>query len=106
MLESYPFKYKDELVGIISYDRSTDKYSFELNKDFKGLLPLTMFGMPPQDRDRIVQSQDILDFIKRRIFPANRQNINAHMKIAGLTEYHPWDIFISNLGVQDRKSVV
>lgn len=99
MLESYKLMdMRGNYIGDLGKNSETKEYSFTPNPKWTGLLPVAFYGAPTQNRQDVVRSKLIDNWIRSRVAPRNRDGIESILKRMNLHEYDEWEILKKNWG--------
>ena len=100
MLESYNFLKKDKIIGILSYDTETKKFSFKKISKNKKDYPLPFFIHTPFNDD--VEDDILYNYLEERVIDKNNMGINEVLDMLGLSEWNLYDILKYNNGKTNR----
>lgn len=95
MLEIYDLYYKNKKCGEIHYNRQEDKFKAFLHSKVNNEFPVGLFtpkALPEVDDTRVKM------YIKNRVAPKTRENIQDLLRAKGLKSYSPWGLYKANKG--------
>lgn len=94
MIDKYILMCKDVAVGDLIYDTSTKSFTFKKYDEIiaRKYLPLGMYSYSNWNIDYTPNNDDIVFWIKERVVPEERQNINEVLEAIGLVDYDFWEI--------------
>lgn len=100
-METYYLYNMDTLLGSISYDKETYKYTFIKSKENVGFPP--SFSKDPfigNVKDEIL-SKDVHEFVINRITPKRGKLLDIYFKLFDLGYYGEWELFVSLSGMSE-----
>lgn len=98
-VDKYYLMCKDKLTGILSYDFSKDKFSFEEDSEYKGMhpFPAIKFG---EVKDKSNPWDELIkDWVDDRVIQENRPDCRDVLEYFNLSYYNKWDICRKNSGM-------
>ena len=104
MLRSFGLHDKalEKQVGILRYDTDTKQFSMSLFTDVPANdLPLSL-EIFANNGKRELNHQDVMTWIRGRICPPGRQNINSILKDFDLSEYDEFGILMHTMARCDK----
>jgi len=92
----------DKQVGVFRYNTDEKQFSMSLFSDIPGIdLPLSLEIFADNGKYEL-SHKDVLSWIRGRICPPGRQNINSILKELNLTEYDEFGILMHTMAKCDK----
>lgn len=94
MIDKYVLMYQDVKVGDFIYDTNTKKFRFTKYDEIvsRKYLPLGMYSYVNWNIDYKPTHDDIVFWLKDRVVPEERANIDEILKAMGLIDYDFWEL--------------
>lgn len=92
-MEKFSIKNKKKSeIAVISFDKKTNKWLLRINKDIDlSTCPIFIYSMVKHNK-YVVDNEGTLRFIRSRIIPSSRQNINSFLKKYKISHYNEYDL--------------
>lgn len=82
-------------IGQFSLTGDSDKYSIKLDDGLVGIeVPIDFMPEYFRDGQRYFKGPEVFEWIRDRVIPAGRQNINEILQKVGIEEYDELAIFL------------
>jgi hypothetical protein len=88
-IESFPLFNDQVKIGMISYDRSADKFECVI---FGGVLPEQLPYEFTHSADGSIDPDEVRFWVNERIIPCNRMGLEAILEDSGLKQWDAWDM--------------